>query len=64
MVGRQPEASSTSGVICALRNTWPTPVRTLVAVMNRQIGESTSASKSTMSARIGRSGWLPSGFRS
>ena len=38
MVGRQAEASITSGVTSALRNTRPRPVWTLVAVMNSLIG--------------------------
>ena len=52
MVGRQAEASITSGVTSALRNTRPRPVRTLVAVMNSLIGARASCVKSTLSARI------------
>src|SRR4051794_32831566 len=38
MVGKQAEASSTSGVGSALRNTRGRPVRTFVAVMKSLIG--------------------------
>ena len=63
-VGRQPEASSTSGVNSAFRNTRPRPVRTLVAVMNSRIGDWTTRPKSIDSARISRSGLAPPGLRS
>ena len=43
-------------------NTLPLPVRTLVAVMNRWIGDCANTSKSMISARISRSGFLPIGF--
>lgn len=56
--------SSTSGVISALRKTRPVPVRTLVAVMNRRVGTLARQSKSTVSARMPRSGWVFIGFRS
>ena len=46
MVGRQADASSTSGVSSLLRNTRPRPVRTLVAVTNSLIGLRGKRSKS------------------
>ena len=50
MVGRHAEASSTSGVICALRKIRPRPVYTLVAVINSLMGDATRRSKSMLSA--------------
>src|SRR5262249_35406883 len=47
---------STSGERSALWNTCPRPVRTLVAVTNKRIGDSVRREKSTLSARISRSG--------
>ena len=46
MVGRQAEASRTSGVMASFLNTLPRPVRTLVAVMKSLIGARASSSKS------------------
>ena len=57
IIGSQAEASSTSGVISALRNMRPRPVRTLVAVMNSFIGACATRSKSISSFRIPRSGF-------
>ena len=59
MVGRHAEASSTSGVISALRKIRPRPVWTLVAVMNSLIGDAARRSKSMLSARTARSGLKP-----
>ena len=64
MFGRQAEASSTSGVSSALRNTRPRPVRTLVAVMNSLIFDFDSESKSIERPRISCSGLIPNGLRS
>src|SRR5215472_9006947 len=47
-----------------LRKTRPRPVRTLVAVTKMLIGARTRRSKSTLSARIWRSGFAPSGLTS
>ena len=61
-MGRHAEASSTSGVRSALRNTRPRPVRTLVAVTKSLIGAAASRSKRTLSARIWVSGFEPKGL--
>ena len=64
MVGRQAEASRTSGVTASFLNTRPRPVRTLVAVIKSFIGARASRSKSIVSARIARNGLFPIGFKS
>ncbi len=63
-MGRHAEASSTSGVTSALRKMRPRPVRTLVAVTKSLIGARATRSKSTLSARIWRSGFEPMGLMS
>ena len=64
IVGRQADASSTSGVISGLRKMCPRPVRTFVAVMNSLIGDPARRLKSMLSARSPRRGLSPVGLRS